>query len=148
MPSKNILFIRCLFFLAFCCTSLQSIGQELPVKHIKERIEFYKQNARGPYKSIHWFCADGEVREARDPCPKDKDEAVQHADYRDDVKKLAKDHHIFFGEILASTDRTAFWDAKNNQSRLKQYQLNRYLESVDDGWIQQKSQYYRWFLLC
>mgnify|MGYP003662743568 FL=1 len=143
MLSKNILLIRCLFFLAFCCTSLQSNGQELPVKHIKERIEFYKQNARGPYKSIHWFCADGEVREARDPCPKDKDEAVQHADYRDDIKKLAKDHHIFFGEILASTDRTAFWDAKNNQSRLKQYQLNRYLESVDDGWIQQKSQYYR-----
>lgn len=122
---------------------LPTNAQEIPVKNIQEKISFFKENTRGPYKSIHWFCADGEVREARDPCPDDKDEAVQHADYRDDVKELAKKYHLFFAEILASTNRTDFWDEANNQSRLKQYQLNRYLESVDDGWIQRKSQYYR-----
>ncbi len=132
------------FFLVSFLYSLSTLfAQELPIDAIKEQISFYKENARGPYKSIHWFCADGEVREARDPCPEDKDEAVQHADYRDDIKNLAKKHHLFFAEILASTNRTDFWDEANNQSRLKQYQLNRYLESVDDGWIQRKSQYYR-----
>ncbi len=131
------------FILCFIISSGISLAQELPVETIKERISFYKENTRGPYKSIHWFCSDGEVREARDPCPKDKDNAVQHADYRDDIKNLAKKHHLFFAEILASTNRTDFWDEENNQSRLKQYQLNRYLESVDDGWIQRKSQFYR-----
>ncbi|MDX1461867.1 MAG: PEP/pyruvate-binding domain-containing protein [Marinirhabdus sp.] len=130
-------------WIVIACLSLQATAQELSDSYIKDRISFYKENPRGPYKSIHWFCADGEVREARDPCPEDKDKAVQHADYRDDVKQLAKKNHLFFGEILASTDRTAFWDEANNQSRLKQYQMNRYLESVDDGWIQRKSQYYR-----
>lgn len=120
-----------------------TVAQEIPVETIKERISFYKENARGPYKSIHWFCKDGEIRDARDPCPEDKKDAVQHADYRDDIKNLAKKHHLFFAEILAGTDRTNFWDEENNQSRLKQYQLNRYLESIDDGWIQRKSQYYR-----
>ena len=118
-------------------------AQELPTTYLKDRISFFKENTRGPFKSIHWFCKNGEVRDARDPCPENKDEAVQHADYRDDVKDIAKKHHIFFAEILASTDRTAFWDEENNHSRVKQYQLNRYLESIDDGWIQRQSQYYR-----
>lgn len=139
-PSIKYITLFLLIFVGFHGTTF---GQELPVETIKERIAFYKENTRGPYKSIHWFCKDGEVRDARDPCPEDKDDAVQHADYRDDTKNLAKNHHLFFAEILASTNRTDFWDEANNQSRLKQYQLNRYLEGVDDGWIQRKSQYYR-----
>jgi len=131
------------FIVGFLCSFGTTRAQELPVETIQERIRFYKDNTRGPYKSIHWFCKDGEVRDARDPCPEDKDDAVQHADYRDDIKNLAKKHHLYFAEILASTNRTDFWDEANNQSRLKQYQLNRYLESIDDGWIQRKSQYYR-----
>lgn len=128
----------------FLLVSISKVyAQELPINYIKEKIDFYKQNDRGPYKSINWFCSDGEVREARDPCPKDKDNAVQHASYRDDTKELANKYHLFFGEILASTDRTKFWDENNNQSRLKQYQLNKYLESIDDGWVQRKSQFYR-----
>ncbi|MAZ71739.1 MAG: phosphoenolpyruvate synthase [Flavobacteriaceae bacterium] len=143
LPSLNPTQISKLFLPLALFFLNKTIAQELPVETIKERISFYKQNPRGPYKSIHWFCADGEVREARDPCPDNKDEAVQHADYRDDIKNLATQHHLFFAEILASTNRTDFWDEANNQSRLKQYQLNRYLENVDDGWIQRKSQYYR-----
>ena len=118
-------------------------AQEIPTSYLKEKIAFFKTNARGPYKSIHWFCKDGEVRDARDPCPENKDDAVQHADYRDDTKEIAKKYKLYFGEILAGLDRTVFWDENNNQSRLKQYQLNKYLESVDDGWIQRQSQFYR-----
>tara|TARA_R110002072_G_scaffold23949_3_gene82045 strand:+ start:23783 stop:26692 length:2910 start_codon:yes stop_codon:yes gene_type:complete len=126
-------------FLLVCSVS---VAQELPNAAIKEKIKLFKENPRGPYKAINWFCEDGTIREARDPCPDDL-EGVQHASYRDDTKELAKKHHLFFGEILAGTDRTAFWDEANNNSRLKQYQLNKYLESIDDGWIQRKSQYYR-----
>jgi len=132
-------------FLSFCTIifiSSISSAQDLPINDIKSKIETFKNNPRGPYKGINWFCEDGTIREARDPCP-DKLEGVQHASYRDDTKELAKKHHLFFGEILAGTDRTAFWDEANNHSRIKQYQLNRYLESIDDGWIQRKSQFYR-----
>lgn len=44
-------------------------AQDLPVSSIKKKIEFYKNNYRGPYKKIEWFCEDGTLREARDPCP-------------------------------------------------------------------------------
>ena len=81
-------------------------AQEIPTSYLKEKIAFFKTNARGPYKSIHWFCKDGEVRDARDPCPENKDDAVQHADYRDDTKEIAKKYKLYFGEILAGLDRT------------------------------------------
>ncbi|GEQ87012.1 hypothetical protein ULMS_25200 [Patiriisocius marinistellae] len=120
-----------------------SQAQDIPTSYLKEKISFYKANDRGPYKSINWFCNNGEVREARDPCPENKDDARQHAAYRDDTKEIAKKYSIYLGEILSNTDRTAFWDEENNNSRLKQYQINKYLGSIDDGWIQRKSQFYR-----
>ena len=141
---KTILRKSVLYFIisALPLASFGVFSQELPVASIKEKIDFYKKNDRGPYKSINWFCEDGTMRDARDPCPEPM-EGVQHASYRQDIEDLAAKHHLFFGEILASTDRTEFWDEPNNQSRLKQYQLNKYLESVDDGWIQRQSQFYR-----
>lgn len=127
-------------FFSFQTTDIA--GQELPTNSIKEKIEFFKTNDRGPYKGINWYCEDGSIREARDPCPEPM-EGVQHASYRDDTKELAKKYHLYFGEILASTERIDFWDEANNQSRLKQYQINKYLGNIDDGWIQRKSQFYR-----
>lgn len=122
-------------------SSLQA--QELPVSSIKKTIEFYKQNYRGPYKQIEWFCKDGTRRESKDPCPDNIGGGVQHASYRDDLKELGKKYNLFFADILTHTDHQDFWDAAHDNSRIKQYQLARYLGSVDDGWVQRKSQFYR-----
>jgi len=131
----------CLLLFIFGCF-MPANAQDLPTQKIKQQIESYKKDARGPYNRIRWFCDDGTMREPKDPCP-DKIGGVQHASYKEDVIKLGKEHHIFLGEILANTDQAAFWDEPNNHSRLKQYQLSKYLESIDDGWIQRKSQFYR-----
>ena len=128
--------------LVICIAS--TVGaQELPVASIKKSIETFKENARGPYKKIEWFCKDGTQREARDPCPDDIGGGVQHASYSDDLIALGKKHHLYVADILANTDKELFWDVANDHSRIKQYQLARYLGSVDDGWVQRKSQFYR-----
>ncbi len=36
-----------------------------------------------------------------------------------------------------------FWDAEDNHKRVKQYQIVKYLTSIDDGWIYRKGRYYR-----
>jgi hypothetical protein len=123
--------------------SATSIAQEFSDDRIKEMIQQYRELDRGPYKSINWFCPDGTVRDSKDPCPEAIGEGIQHASYKTEVKELAKKRHIFFGEILASNDVWDFWDGTNNHSRLKQYQLGKYLESVDNGWIQERSRFYR-----
>ncbi|MFI8378296.1 PEP/pyruvate-binding domain-containing protein [Leeuwenhoekiella sp. NPDC079379] len=122
--------------------AIQSSAQEYSTSSIEKTISEFKNDARGPYLRIRWFCEDGTMREPKDPCP-DGVDGVQHASYKEITKNLAERNQLYFAEILAAADPKKFWDASNNHSRLKQYQLGKYLQSVDDGWILQKAQYYR-----
>ncbi|MGJ8683830.1 MAG: PEP/pyruvate-binding domain-containing protein [Nonlabens sp.] len=136
MKVKHLL----LFILMF---SYALNAQEHSDTKIASLIKSYRELDRGPYKEINWFCEDGSIRAAKDPCPDSLGGGIQHASYKTEVMQLAKKRHVYLGEILASNDIWGFWDAPFNHSRLKQYQLQRYLESVDNGWIQEKSKFYR-----
>ncbi|KKL96764.1 hypothetical protein LCGC14_1841210, partial [marine sediment metagenome] len=131
-------------FLLACFIIPTAIAQKkVDNAELAAKINFYKNDIRGPYKDIRWFCTDGSVRAPKDPCPSDIGPGLQHARYKDDVETIAKNYHIYLGQLLAYTNTSDFWDSKNDHSRLKQYQLDKYLRSVDNGWINQKGQYYR-----
>ncbi|QHI35007.1 Prodigiosin synthesizing transferase PigC [Kordia antarctica] len=133
-----------LFFVLFFFVASPFIeAQEKSTNQIKNLIKEYKQDRRGPYSGIKWFCKDGSQREARDPCPDNIGGGIQHASFKSSVVDLRKTNHLFFGEILASLSSYDFIDKKNNFSRLKQYQIGKYLSSVDDGWVLRRAQYYR-----
>jgi hypothetical protein len=134
---KNIL-VACLFLFG---TFTLSNAQRVENTDIRARIESYKSNSRGPYKDIRWFCKDGSFAMPKEKCAEPG--GVQRARYRDDVVALANSNHIFLGQILSKTPHEDFWDADHYNSRLKQYQLEKYLRSIDDGWILRKGQYYR-----
>ncbi len=129
-------------FIVFLFTS-SIFSQNISNQYVKEQIAIFKSEFRGPYKDIRWFCKDGSVRQPKDPCPQEIGPGVQHARYRDVVETIGKKNHVFLGQILAYTTHQEFWDSQNHNSRLKQYQLDKYLRSIDDGWILQKAQYYR-----
>lgn len=137
MPSP-LRFLGFLFFLVPLFLS----GQEFTNSQIKNSIQEFKEDPRGPYLRIRWFCDDGTMREPKDPCP-DEIGGIQHASYKTLTKDLASKNYLFFGEILADAEVDDFWDTANQHSRLKQYQLGKYLASVDDGWVLRKAQYYR-----
>lgn len=118
------------------------LSAQTEAAELRALVEEYRNNDRGPYRGIFWFCADGELVEARDTCP-DRYGARQHADYRPRVKQLMRNDGIYLGQILTNTSRTTFWDAENDHSRLKQYQLGQYLADVDNGWVLERARYYR-----
>lgn len=133
----------CIVFILSVFFSFQNgFSQDLPIESIKQQIEAYKKDIRGPYNRIKWFCNDGTIRNPKDYCP-DGVGGIQHATYKPEIESLGEKHHIYFGNILAYNEFDAFWDAANGQSRLKQYQLVKYLQGVDDGWIYRKGQFYR-----
>jgi hypothetical protein len=123
--------------------SIVIFSQNLSNQYITEQIAVFKNDVRGPYKDIRWFCKDGSVRQPKDPCPLEIGPGVQHARYKDVVENIGKKNHVFLGQILAYSTNQEFWDSQNHNSRIKQYQLDKYLRSVDDGWVLQKAQYYR-----
>lgn len=131
---KKGLFFTVIFYL--------SAGTLLQGQVTKEYIDELKDDKRGPYRDIKWFCEDGTIRAAKDPCPESM-EGVQHARYKSKVLDMAKRHHIFLDQILTGTVNKDFWDAEDLHSRAKQYQLTNYLFNADDGWILKKARYYR-----
>ena len=42
---------------------------KIDADQISDKITFFKNDIRGPYKDIRWFCSDGSVRAPKDPCP-------------------------------------------------------------------------------
>jgi hypothetical protein len=118
-------------------------AQEIPVDQIKKQIQIYKNDQRGPYHRIKWFCQDGSQRDPKDPCPENIGPGIQHATYKMEVETLAEKHRVYLGNILAFNEFKKFWDAEDNHKRVKQYQIVKYLTSIDDGWIYRKGRYYR-----
>jgi len=109
-------------------------------KEIKDRIAAFKNDSKGPYQQIMWFCPDGSKVPPKMRCP---EPGVQRATYKNWVENLAKSNGIYFGQILAATNFDDFLDEQHQFSRLKQYQIENYLENIDNGWIQQKAKFYR-----
>ncbi len=127
------------FILVFSCFFIT--GQVSDPEAVKSMISRFKQDARGPYRDIRWFCKDGSTRAARDPCTDQT--GNQRARYKEEVDLLAARDHIFLGQILATTPYTDIWDESSAHSRMIQYQLEQYLRSMDNGWIHRRAQFYR-----
>lgn len=117
------------------------LSQSPQTSNIKALIESFKKDERGPYQAIRWFCPDGRVLPPDQRCGQPG--SIQHALHKDVVQKIAEEQGIYLGQILAGTPYEDFWDAAAQNSRLKQYQLEKYLQSIDDGWILRRARFYR-----
>jgi hypothetical protein len=117
----------------------QAVAQTIDNTTISEMIVRFKSDAKGPYKDIRWFCNDGSTVSPQERCP---EPGVQRARYKKEVIDLGQNKHIFLGQILSTTEFSDFWDAKYHNSRLKQYQLEKFLRANDNGWVNRRAQFY------
>jgi len=125
----------------FIIGAQQARSQQLDATGLKAKIAASKKDPKGPYQQIMWHCPDGSKVPPRERCPEKG--GVQRATYKPWIDTLAARQHLFLGQILAATDFAAFLDEEKQFSRLKQYQLEQYLRTIDNGWILQKARFYR-----
>lgn len=127
------------------CLMIYSIHPSLigQIDHTKiaHQIQAYKEDIRGPYKDIKWFCPDGSVIGAKETCAESG--GYQRARYKDEVQTLATRHNIYIGQILKGNTEEEFYDAPHQHSKVKQYIIEQFLRNADNGWVLQKAQYYR-----
>jgi len=101
-----------------------------------------KQNPRGPFVAIKWFCKDGRVLEPRDYACAKKGEGWQHGEWSERTKQLrAKGYSI--ANVLAGIDATAAVVAPDFTDRYAQLLVEKFLIAADDGWIFRKAHFYR-----
>ncbi len=118
-----------------------SAGAAVDVPGLQALIQRLKNDPRGPYAAIRWYCPDGAVLPADRRCSAPG--GIQHAALKPQVAVLGEKDGIFLGQILAGADFEGFLDRGRYFGRLKQYLIQGYLQGVDDGWILRKARYYR-----
>jgi hypothetical protein len=116
-------------------------AQNLSVEEISDLVQLFKNDSRGPFQGIRWFCPDGSMVAPPQRCSQPG--GIQHALPKTAVQELADLQGIYLAQILAGTSNDDFWDAAHDHSRAKQYILEKFLFEADDGWILRKAQYYR-----
>ncbi len=118
-----------------------SFSQSHTPESLTAMIRQFKLDPKGPYSAIGWFCPDGTILAAQLRC--NGPGGHQHAVLKPAVKQLAEAEGLYWGQILAGTPHGDFLDVERQFDRLKQYQMERYLQRVDDGWILRQARYYR-----
>jgi len=126
-----------------------ALGQSFPaapspevVAEVRAAFATMRDDERGPYLRIRWFCADGSVHPPQGTPCLERGRGVQHAEHGPLARRLATlGYHV--GTILQATDYAAFADEAQAGFRLRELVLQRFLVDVDDGWIMRRARYYR-----
>ncbi|MEZ4524733.1 MAG: PEP/pyruvate-binding domain-containing protein [Desulfobacterales bacterium] len=132
----------CLFLIVFFMAALSATpAYAQDAEEIRNMIQIFKEDERGPFEGIRWFCKDGSILPARQPC--EGEDGIQHGLHKAWARKLAREKGVYLGQVLAGAEFADFWDSRNQNARLQQFVVEKFLQTADDGWIFRKARYYR-----
>ena len=93
--------------LCFCLEFYSQEGSKMPEQqqYLSDLVSKYKKDVRGPYKRLNWYCNDGRINPAKEPCG-DEIGGFQRASYKDEVVRLGEEKHIYLGAIFTTRCHT------------------------------------------
>jgi len=101
-----------------------------------------KTAERGPFSRLRWFCKDGVVLPPQPYGCAEHEGGYQHGEWSEKTRELrAKGYHI--ANILAGIDAAAFTAQPDFLDIYNQLLIERFLVSVDNGWILRRALFYR-----
>ena len=105
-------------------------------------VEEFKDESRGPFRRIRWFCEDGTVLPAKEPCGEEHGEGIQHGEWNERAVELrASGYEI--ANVLAELEPASYVGPEPDLFGLSQILIERFLLGWDDGWIFRRAQSYR-----
>ncbi len=115
---------------------------EAVLQEARALVNSFKQNERGPYSRIRWFCSDGSVHPPKPyPCA-ERGGGIQHAEYSVERNRLAELGWPV-GTVIAALTWEEIWQPERRHQRLRSLPLEHYMEAVDDGWVLRRARNYR-----
>jgi len=101
-----------------------------------------KEERRGPFARIRWFCADGAVLPPRPYACSDHGGGVEHGEPSAEARRLSHlGYHV--GTPFVALEPEDFLDAAHNFDRPREIVLQVYLRRADDGWVLRRARTYR-----
>jgi len=101
-----------------------------------------KEDPRGPFAAIRWFCKDGRVLPPDDYSCAAKGQGWQHGDWSDRTRQLRSQGYKV-ATLLAGMDAAKAVAAPEFPDTFAQLLVERFLVATDDGWILRKARFYR-----
>ncbi len=124
-------------------TGPAAIIEPLPDNQTLRRwITAIKENRRGPFRRLRWFCNDGEVLPPEPYACREHGGGVQHGEWSERVRLLRR-HNYLIATLLADIRPESFYVQSDWRAQLKQIILEQYLIETDDGWLFRRAHYYR-----
>ena len=101
-----------------------------------------KQDPRGPFTAIKWFCRDGRVLPPKDYACAGKGEGWQHGEWSARTRQL-RASGFKIATLLAGLDAAQAVAAPDFADTYAQLLVEKFLIAADDGWILRRAQFYR-----
>ncbi len=138
-----------LTIIALVATAQTAVGQAFPAplsdtesREVESLIAAMKQDPRGPYLRIRWFCNDGAVLPPQGTPCRERGGGVQHAEMNERAQRFAR-LRVHVGTILQATPTDSLFDAAHGHFRLRELVLTQFLEEIDNGWVLRQARFYR-----
>lgn len=111
-------------------------------QQFKRWIVGMKDQPRGPFSGIKWFCKDGRVLAPRDYACAGAGKGWQHGEYSEQTRQIrAQGYEV--ANLLAGLDVAKTLADPAFAERYGQWLVEKFLIAADDGWILRKAQFYR-----
>jgi Pyruvate phosphate dikinase, AMP/ATP-binding domain len=101
-----------------------------------------KEQPRGPFSGIKWFCRDGRVLAPKDYACAGKGQGWQHGEWSDRTRQMRAQGY-WVANLLAGLDVDQALADPGFADAYAQWLVEKFLIATDDGWILRKAQYYR-----
>lgn len=108
----------------------------------REIVARMRDNPRGPYLRLRWWCADGSILPPKAYACVDRGGGVQHGEYSEDRVRLASLGWPV-GTVVTALSWPELLDAENRHRRMRDLVVERYLQSSGDGWVMKQARTYR-----
>jgi len=108
----------------------------------REAVRAMKENPRGPFRRIRWFCADGTVLPPRGASCAPHGGGIQHGEWSETTLRL-REAGYRIANVLAEIDPSDHVGPEARRDELAQILIERFLIEADDGWIFRRARSYR-----
>jgi hypothetical protein len=122
-------------------TPAAAADAETGVKY-RQWIMEMKTAERGPFSRLRWFCKDGAVLPPQPYGCAEHEGGHQHGEWSEKTRELRADGYQI-ANILAGVDAAAFTTQPDFLDIYNQLLIERFLISVDNGWILRRALSYR-----
>lgn len=101
-----------------------------------------KDNPRGPFAGVKWFCKDGSVLPPAEYACAKRGGGVQHGEWSERTRKLRAEGYRV-ATLLAGIDAAKVVAAPDFGDVFGQLLVEKFLVAVDDGWVLRRALFYR-----